>query len=131
MEFENKQTEELVESLMPSKKDQGLIDSRMRLVSKIHKAMKGKGWNQARLATELGVVPSLICKWLSGAHNFSHDTLYNIQEVLSINLINDQAESPIATQRFELVSSPQELNWEDINASSGGRQVRYLNSEYA
>jgi transcriptional regulator with XRE-family HTH domain len=60
----------------------------MLLASRIINAMKSKGWNKITLAEKMNKKPSVITRWLSGAHNFTSDTLSDIQEVLSIKLLS-------------------------------------------
>ena len=61
----------------------------MRLAAKIADAMKAKGWNNNRLMEEMGKnSASIISRWLSGTHNFTSDTLFDLEEVLKINLLN-------------------------------------------
>lgn len=65
------------------------ISKRMRLAAKIADAMKAKGWNNNRLMEEMGKnSASIISRWLSGTHNFTSDTLFDLEEVLKINLLN-------------------------------------------
>ena len=55
---------------------------RMLLAAKIADAMKAKGWNKGKLAEALDQHQSVITKWLSGTHNFTADTLFDIERVL-------------------------------------------------
>lgn len=66
--------------------------SRMLLAARIYDAMQAKGWKKKELAAALNQQPSVITKWLSGTHNFTHDTLYDIGKVLGIKLINNGEE---------------------------------------
>lgn len=50
--------------------------------------MNSKGWNRVQFSNELKVNPSVVTKWLSGIHNFTSDTLFEIQDALGICLIN-------------------------------------------
>jgi ribosome-binding protein aMBF1 (putative translation factor) len=63
-------------------------ENRMLLAAKIEDALLSKRWKKTDLATALKKEPSVITKWLSGTHNFTVDTLWDIQRVLEINLIN-------------------------------------------
>ena len=61
---------------------------RMGVAVKIAEALKRKGMNQKDLANELGKKPAEISKWLAGNHNFTIDTLVDIQSALDIKLID-------------------------------------------
>ncbi len=64
------------------------VNSRMGLAAKISDALAKKGMKQREFAEKLGKKPSEISKWLSGTHNFTHDTLVDIQSILGIELLN-------------------------------------------
>lgn len=61
---------------------------RMLLAAKIDDAIKAKGWKKSDFAREMKKSPSEISKWLSGTHNFTIDTLSDIEELLRIKLVN-------------------------------------------
>jgi len=84
-------TSDLVNNLLshisPAEQDQ--IDHKMKMAAKIHAGLKAKGWKSLDLARELHLKsPSLVSKWLSGTHNFTMDTLVDIQRVLGIRLLD-------------------------------------------
>ncbi|SHN29938.1 Helix-turn-helix [Chitinophaga sp. CF418] len=84
-------TSDLVNNLLshitPTEQDQ--IDHKMKMAAKIHAGLKAKGWKSLDLARELHLKsPSLVSKWLSGTHNFTMDTLVDIQRVLGIRLLD-------------------------------------------
>jgi transcriptional regulator with XRE-family HTH domain len=62
--------------------------NKMLLAAKIDEAIKAKGWKKKDFASALNKQPSEITKWLSGNHNFTADTLWEIEKVLNIELIN-------------------------------------------
>jgi transcriptional regulator with XRE-family HTH domain len=62
--------------------------NRMQLAAKIDDGIKAKGWKKTDFAREMKKSPPEISKWLSGTHNFTSDTLFDIGEVLGIKLIN-------------------------------------------
>lgn len=64
------------------------IRSKMLLAAKIADAIKEKGWSKARLAEEMGKQRSVVTKWLSGTHNFTCETLFEIEHLLEIKLID-------------------------------------------
>ena len=72
-----------------SEKEEGKISNKMRLAAKIADAMKTKAWNNTKLMEKMGrKAPSIISKWLSGTHNFTIDTLSELEQVLGIELLN-------------------------------------------
>jgi transcriptional regulator with XRE-family HTH domain len=69
--------------------EQEKIDKRMLLAAKIQDAIKAKGWKNKDFLEALGKDnPSIITKWLSGTHNFTTDTLVEIEHALGIRLLN-------------------------------------------
>jgi transcriptional regulator with XRE-family HTH domain len=79
------------------------------LAKKIEQAMKGNGLTRQSFAALMDVQPSIITRWLSGSHNFTTETLFDIEEKLRIKLL--AIDSPVqATLNFHLyVSSGQTL----------------------
>ncbi len=71
-----------------SKKDADRIKYRMLLAAKIDNALKAKGMKKKDLADITGKSQSTITQWLSGTHNFTSDTLFEIGEILNISLLN-------------------------------------------
>jgi transcriptional regulator with XRE-family HTH domain len=74
--------------------EQEQTDYKMKLAAKISRAVKNHGWTQTQFAAAFAVPKqvSLVSRWLSGTHNFTIDTLVEIQRVLDISLID--AEPP-------------------------------------
>lgn len=64
------------------------IEFKMQLAAKIDKARIKMGLSKKQFAENLSKKPSEITKWLSGTHNFTSDTLFEIQQLLKIDLIN-------------------------------------------
>jgi ribosome-binding protein aMBF1 (putative translation factor) len=77
---------ELLESITPEEQEK--TDKKMILAAKIANAIKAKGLKKFEFAEILGKQPSEISKWLSGTHNFTIDTLMDIERVLSIQLLD-------------------------------------------
>ena len=81
---------------------------RMRLAIKIADAIAQSGFTQKEFAERLNKKPSEISKWLSGTHNFTIDTLYDISRELGITLIDDRSAAwkmaPIMENSYEQVS---------------------------
>jgi transcriptional regulator with XRE-family HTH domain len=77
-------------------------EQRMLLAAKIDDAIKAKSWKKTDFAHAMKKSPSEISKWLSGTHNFTSDTLWDIGEVLGINFINID-DSPEPSYKFRPV----------------------------
>jgi transcriptional regulator with XRE-family HTH domain len=70
-------------------------ESRMVLAAKIDDALKAKGISKKQFAEMMGRQPSVITKWLSGGHNFTVDTLTDIQGKLGVRLLALDAQPEI------------------------------------
>ncbi|MEP7110256.1 MAG: helix-turn-helix transcriptional regulator [Ferruginibacter sp.] len=85
--YSSKLVNDLLSKIKPEEQEQ--IDYKMKLAAKIYTGLKSKGWKSLDLAKALNLKsPSLVSKWLSGTHNFTIDTLVDIQQVLSIKLLD-------------------------------------------
>jgi hypothetical protein len=119
--------DEIFESISP--KEEKRIRQKMLLAAKIEDAMKAKGWNKTKLLKEMGQKnPSIATKWFSGTHNFTTDTLLDLQGVLGIKLINIEEVSEEVVIKFHVVvqSEPMCQSHEDLIHSfykkpTGGR----------
>lgn len=69
-------------------KEAARIEKRMLLAQKIDDARIANNLSKSDFAKKIGVKPSVITKWLSGTHNFTSDTLSDIEEILGINLLS-------------------------------------------
>lgn len=67
---------------------------RMLLAVKIQDAIKAKGYSYTQFAAMMDQHVSVISKWVSGTHNFTTETLFEIEEKLKISLINTGEEKP-------------------------------------
>ena len=84
-EFEDLSTSHILEAA----KENYIVRNNMILAAKIIKAIRSKGWNNTQFAEAMGIKNnSIVSKWLSGTNNFQANTLYKIEKVLSINLID-------------------------------------------
>jgi ribosome-binding protein aMBF1 (putative translation factor) len=79
--------------------------NRMLVAAKIDDAIISKGWKKTDFAHKIGKNPSEITKWLSGTHNFTVDTLSDIESVLQIQLLNIGNPDPIYKTYFISVKS--------------------------
>lgn len=63
------------------------IKKSLLLARKIEAAMRQKQYNRQQFAAIMGVQPSIVTRWLSGNHNFTVETLFEIEENLDVQLI--------------------------------------------
>jgi len=108
-------TSNLLNSIMIeiSADEQEKTDKRMLLAARIDNAIKAKGWKKKDFASAMNKKPSEISKWLSGTHNFNSDTLFDIEKILGICLINTaETTKPQVTKYEILVSQKVELTKE-------------------
>lgn len=64
------------------------VKSRMYVAVKIADALKQKGMTQRELARLMNKKPSEISRMLTGTMNLTHDTMFDLQQALGIELIN-------------------------------------------
>ena len=74
---------ELIESTSPEELEK--TESKMRLAIKIADAIREQGYGKTEFARKIKKNNSEISKWLSGTHNFTHDTLILLEQELNIN----------------------------------------------
>jgi len=75
--------------------EQARTDRKMHIASIIADALTAKGMAKKQFAQKVGRKPSEITKWLSGTHNFTLDTLTDIEQVLNIKLITDKRKTQV------------------------------------
>lgn len=80
--------------------EQEKTDKRMQLAARIYDGITAKGWNKSKFAEAMKKRPSEITKWLSGTHNFETDTLFDIEKILGIRLVNLHDERQDQVFRF-------------------------------
>ena len=98
--YTSKISENLLQELTPEETEK--IEKRMLLAAKIDNALKSKGWKQKDFAESLNKQPSEITKWLSGTHNFTTDTLWDIERVLGVELVRLEEKSQEQVISFHL-----------------------------
>ena len=85
--------------MKPTPKDTPAADlrsqKRMLLAARLKDILAELGWKKKDLAEKLGKNPSEVTKWLSGNHNFTTDTLAEIELTTGKPLINVM-ETPLA-----------------------------------
>jgi ribosome-binding protein aMBF1 (putative translation factor) len=92
-------------------------EKRMMMAARIDEAKRAKGWKNKDLAKALGKKPSEISKYLSGTHNFTIDTLSDLEEVLGIQLLNlkEKPKTQILYNKNITVSSDIEVPSTSVN----------------
>ncbi len=60
----------------------------MDVAARIATAVEFKGWINQDFQKVMGARPLQIRKWLSGTHNFTLDSLVQLEEVLDVKLLN-------------------------------------------
>ncbi|MER0442046.1 helix-turn-helix transcriptional regulator [Emticicia sp. W12TSBA100-4] len=78
--------------------EQARTDRKMRIASIIADTLVEKGMAKKEFAQKVGRKPSEITKWLSETHNFTLDTITDIEQVLNIKLITDKRKTPAQKQ---------------------------------
>jgi transcriptional regulator with XRE-family HTH domain len=77
--------EELRNETSPQMSQQ--ITKRMKLAAQIDDVLMSRGLTNQEFAYMMGKKPSEITRWLSGTHNFTTETLWEIERVLQIQLL--------------------------------------------
>lgn len=104
----------LLDSITPE--EQHRTDNRMLLAAQIADALEAKGISQIQLAKTLGKHHSVITKWLSGTHNFTVDTLSDIESALGINLVQSLDNQPIINVTYVPSSSTEARSFRRTSA---------------
>ncbi len=63
------------------------VEARMCIAARIDDALQKNKISKMEFATKMNQMPSVVTKWLSGTHNFTIDTLIEIEIVLKISLL--------------------------------------------
>jgi transcriptional regulator with XRE-family HTH domain len=87
-EYTSKIIDEILSEISPE--EFLLTEKKMLLAARIDDAIKARGWQKQDLAKALHKRPSEISKWLSGTHNFTTETLWEIEKILGTDFINLQ-----------------------------------------
>lgn len=99
--------------------EQEKTNKRMLLAARIDKAREKKGWSKKELAAQLGKRPSEISKWLSGTHNFTTDTLFDLERILEARFIHIGEKPKVQIERYYITVS-QPVMAENCQESSVG-----------
>lgn len=111
---QNTQKENLIDDILTSISpiEASKIEKKMLLAAKIEDALKAKGWKNQDLLKAIGKDnPSIVTKWLSGTHNFTIDTLIEIEQALDICLLDiEEKEEKVVVKYCVMVSQPKSLS---------------------
>ncbi len=77
--------QEALRNIDPTRRE--MVRRRMLLSARIDDALKAKKWTQKQLADSMGKRPSEVTKWLSGNHNFTLKSIFQIEKNLGVTLI--------------------------------------------
>lgn len=93
-----KRTSKIVRELREgiSDTDFAKIDTKLAVSALIADAIPKHFDSKGDFANAMGVSPGLVSRWLSGTHNFTIETLVEIQQVLDIRLINMGEFTPVS-----------------------------------
>jgi ribosome-binding protein aMBF1 (putative translation factor) len=84
-EYHSPIIEEIKNRISPAQRE--LTMKSMLLAARIDDKIRDKGLSNQEFAYMMGKKPSEISKWLSGTHNFTTETLWEIERVLNIQLV--------------------------------------------
>ena len=84
-EYDSQLLQNLLSEITPEEHVRTL--KQMMMSARIEDGIIAKGWSKGEFAKRIDQTPSTISKWLSGSHNFTLDTLTDIQRVLGIQLL--------------------------------------------
>lgn len=97
--YESSQIKTLLEKRDPLKTQQSKI--KMGLSARLEDILIELGWGKKDLAGKMGKSPSMVTRWLSGTHNFTIDTITEIEFVTG-KLLNTKKQSKIITVQGSL-----------------------------
>lgn len=108
-EYNSPLLQELLDEVTPLEMEQTNV--KMQLASNIENLIRSKGWSKTRFASELNKTQPEISKWLSGAHNFTTDTLTHIAYVLEVEVsaLYDKPKVKVVYQTAFIVPSGNSL----------------------
>lgn len=128
--YSSKLIDDLLNEISPEELER--TKEKMMLAARIDEAKKAKGWKNKDLAKALNKRPSEITKWLSGTHNFTSDTLFDIGKILNIELINLSDKKPEQVTYFYLSVSQKSDNKSNdcVYSNDPNDLIPYLSENY-
>ncbi len=106
---------------------------KLLLATRIDEAINKRGWSKKEFAQRINRKPSEISRWLSGSNNFTVDTLLEIEELLSISLlqVQDSILEPKTTKIIEYNPIVVVINTANTNSNNSviyGSNWNFLSS---
>jgi transcriptional regulator with XRE-family HTH domain len=114
-----------------SKEESVKTEKRMLLAARIDEVIKAKGWKQKDLAKALKKSPSEISKWLSGTHNFTSDSLFDLEHVLNTCLINLECVQAKEDKTYRFNISIKTSDYSKLTASGHIGSINNMNKSKA
>lgn len=103
------------------------VVAKMQVAAKIADGIAQKGWSRKDFLASIGRDnPSVATKWLSGTHNFTMDTLVEIEQALGISLLNIEEVEPRGLEPLYTVSASL-LGGKPRSAPSILREAKIIN----
>ncbi len=79
------------------------IDRRMGLAVKIAGTLRARGLTNQEFAFMMEKKPSEVSRWLSGTHNFTTETLWQMERVLNVQILTSSpSEAHVVKEQEEL-----------------------------
>jgi transcriptional regulator with XRE-family HTH domain len=114
----------IIKELLDEINPEGFIITRKRmlLAARLDEAIKAKGWKKQDFAKAIGKKPSEISKWLSGTHNFTTDTLFDIERILDIHLLKLECKPDVIYRTYvysvnNIPSQYNQQNWLSLTSN--------------
>lgn len=107
-----KQDKDILSDLLAeiTPEEQERTNKRMLLAARIDDARRQKGWSKKKLAERMGQQPSVISKWLSGTHNFTTETLFELEEKLGVKFLQVDVEKKTPEINFYFRTGVQKIS---------------------
>lgn len=86
----------------PCVQSQSVESRTKKLAEKIQARMQECGLSRQRFASLMAVQPSIVTRWLSGSHNFTVATLFDIEDKLGFSLVNTRVFGHAVTLNLSL-----------------------------
>jgi ribosome-binding protein aMBF1 (putative translation factor) len=86
---------EIMERISPQ--EEARVLKQMLVAACIADALEAKGWSNSEFAARMHQQPSIVTRWLSGTHNFTIDTLSDIEEILDVKLLVAEKHTQLQT----------------------------------
>jgi hypothetical protein len=96
---------------------------KMLLAKRLKQALKLKDISNSTFAEKIGKRPSEITKWLSGHHNFTISTIFEIEEKLGVTLMNMDLSKKLVRNGVKSSVKPIEVSISNFDANPGYKAI--------